>query len=124
MTITVQDAPGTVALPSTTPRVESSLTAELSDPDEVAEVGEWCWSRSLSSAFLPKETTEIACTPTGIPTISYTPVAADLDHYLRVTVSYTDGQGTTSKKVVAVTAEVVAARLPRRSGGKGGGHKR
>ena len=99
------DTPGTVVLSAASPFSASQpytgieLTAELTDPDPVAEL-EWQWYRSLDGSDWRKITgaTSISYTPiTYIPTedLSQHPVGDDESHYLRATASYkqafTDG---------------------------------
>ena len=85
VTINVADVnePGTVALSSTQPRVGTSLTASLTDPDSGVANRQWQWSIS-DAATGPF--TNIA----GATSASYTPVTGDLGKYLRATVTYTD----------------------------------
>ena len=126
VTVTVENALGQVSMPPSQPRIGRALTATLSDPDEVEAVSEWCWARSDFSDFhdLPEE---LSCTAGDLTaTATYTPVSADLNHYLRASVSYTDGDGTTSSKEVAgVSPDTVLPRplrppLPPGPGGGGG----
>ena len=127
VTVRVQDALGTVRLSSNQPQVGRELTATVRDPDGVGTVAEWCWERSLLPAFPLAETHRIICTATNpTTTAAYTPVAADLGHYLRVTATYSDGQGTFKRvPVAAVTDASVLARpaSPSGSGGGGGGRR-
>ena len=113
VTVAVLDALGKVELPPSQPQVEVAFTATLIDldglhPDPVPPNEErWCWQRSRFPTFLLPP--GIECIPDTIDT--YTPVDADLDHYLRVTVLYyTDGQETLKADiVVAATDEPVRA---------------
>ena len=109
VTVEVLDALGKVELPPQ-PRVGVALTATLSDLDGVHLDNEerWCWQRSRFPTFLILPGFE--CIPDTTDT--YTPVDADLDHYLRVTVLYyTDGQETLkADMVVAAADEPVRAR--------------
>ena len=99
------DTPGTVVLSAASPFSASQpytgieLTAELTDPDPVAEL-EWQWHRSLDGSDWRKipGATSISYTPTTyIPTedLDEHPVGDDESHYLRATASYkqafTDG---------------------------------
>ncbi len=99
------DTPGTVALSAASPFSASQpytgieLTAELTDPDPVADL-EWQWYRSLDGTNWRKipGATSISYTPiTYIPTedLNEHPVGDDESHYLRATASYkqafTDG---------------------------------
>ena len=103
VTVTVinLDEDGTVSLSSDQPQVGTALDANLEDPDgSVSAVG-WIWEGSTSrnrgwSAI------------DGANAGSYTPVTADLNHYLRVTASYTDGEGT-GKEARVVSANRVRA---------------
>ena len=84
--VTNVDETGVVALSSLQPEVDVPLTAALSDPDgDVSEVT-WLWESSQDGAT---EWTLI----TGATSDSYTPVDTDTGTYLRVTASYTDGEG-------------------------------
>ena len=122
--VTVADAPGTVELAPATPRAGSPLTATVSDRDAVGTVTEWCWARSPLSTFpdTPEHpTTELGCTTSDLTaTATYTPVADDLNHYLRATVTYTDGDDT-SKPAAGVTAHAVARRSSSRTSTTGSG---
>ena len=122
VTVTVQDAPGTVDLSPSSPRVGSRLTATVTDRDDVGEITEWCWARSPFLNF-QAEVEELPCTTSDLTTTAtYTPVADDIERYLRATVSYTDRKGTPKMDVWRVTANRVGRRSPvRPSGGSGGG---
>ena len=110
--LTVRDVPGTVRLSPSLPRVGRALTATMNDPDGVEEVTEWCWERSIYADFPIGNTIEVARTATpNNSTATYTPVADDLGHYLRATVSYTDGDGT-SKAAAGTAAAAVSVRPP------------
>ena len=98
VTISVTDAPGTVTLPPMRPQVESALTATVKDFDFPVSVSTWRWARSEDGEAIE-----------GATTATYTPRAADSGHYLHVTATYTDRDGT-SKDAVGRTAESVAAR--------------
>ncbi len=101
VTITVNnlDEAGAVTLSSTQPLEGTPLTATLDDPDDVLGGETWSWARS------PNGTS--SWTPiSGATTDSYTPVAADLNLYLRVTASYTDEEGA-GKSAQAVSANRV-----------------
>ena len=86
VTVINQEEAGTVTLSPAHPGVGTVLTAALSDPDGVVTGTEtWAWERLVG----PREWVTIA----GASSASYTPVAADADHYLRATASYTDSHG-------------------------------
>ena len=75
---------GTLALSSEQPQTETVLTATLTDPDRVLSAS-WTWERSRNRSSWSVISGETAS--------SYTPADADLNHYLRVTVEYSDGHG-------------------------------
>ena len=85
VTVTNVDEPGALSLSSEQPQVGTPLTATLTDPDGSIRSESWSWHRSTNRSSW----SEIS----GQTTNSYGPVAADLNHYLRVTVEYSDGEG-------------------------------
>ena len=101
VTITVTNAEelGTVALSSAQPQVGTGLTATLSDPDEGVTDEIWVWA---SSADGSTGWAEIS----GAVSEIYTPVAGNIGNYLRVTVSYDDGEGM-GKSASAVSVNAV-----------------
>ena len=113
VTIDVTDARDTLTLSATQPQVGRALTATLSDPDGLAEgvTPAWQWERSADGNRWE-----------GIETFTptYTPRAADAGRYLRVSVSYTDGDGT-SKEVTATTRRVPGQTSDSGGGGGNGG---
>ncbi len=112
VTLTVTDTPGRVTLSSTRPLVGNALTATVADPDSPISVSTWHWERS-------EEGTTWGLLD-GATTMTYTPSADDLGHYLRVTASYTDADGT-AKEATSVQIQRVARRGSGGSGGSGGG---
>ena len=100
----VVDAAGTLALPSQQPQVGRAMTAELDDPDGVASGTIWQWQRSADRTTW----TSVDGVGASTHTSTYTPVQADVNRYLRVTATYTDGHGS-NKSAQAAT------------GGHGGG---
>ena len=96
------NAAGTVALSSTQPRVDTPLTATLTDDDGVSGSTTWAWHRS------PDGTSAWAAI-TGAASASYTPVTADVGRYLRATASYTDDADNAESLTSAATEAVVAA---------------
>ena len=122
VTVTVQDALGTVRLSLAQPRIIAPLSATVNDPDGVETVTEWCWERSRYRDF-QTDISLLACTTTDSATATYQPEDGDLGHYLRATVTYTDGDGMT-KEVMGMAAELVSARplpSPHGAGNSGGG---
>ena len=81
--VTNLEESGAWKLSSMQPVVASVLTATLTDPDIISTVA-WKWERSTSRSSGWQLIT-------GATSSSYTPEAADEDHYLRVTATYTDG---------------------------------
>ena len=100
----VQEA-GTVALLPLQPVVGARLTATLDDPDGSLSVSSWLWERSPDRA---------AWTPVSGATSAdyYTPLAADVDAYLRATATYEDGAD------AGQTAEAVSAHPVREPRGR------
>ena len=82
--VTNVDEPGMLTLSPMEPLVGTEMTATLTDPDGVVEV-EWQWSRSM--------TLEGTFTHIDEETSSYTPKDDDVGYYLKVAVTYTDGEG-------------------------------
>ena len=79
------EEPGTVSLASDRFTVGETIVATLTDPDGSITETTWLWERSLD---------KISWTAIGGTTSSeYTPVLEDAGHYLRVTASYSDGEG-------------------------------
>ena len=85
VTVTNVDETGALALSSEQPQVGALLTTTLTDPDGSIRSESWSWHRSTNRSSW----SEIS----GETSNSYAPVAADLNHYLRVTVEYSDGEG-------------------------------
>ena len=85
VTVTNVDDPGTVNLSTMRPAVDTAVTATLTDPDSMVSGESWQWAKSMDMTAWE----DIA----GATSDSYTPVAEDVGSYLRVTVEYTDGEG-------------------------------
>ena len=96
------DEAGSLTLSSVQPQVGTALTATLTDPEGVVST-DWVWERSQD-----KQTWEEikGASVAGETYTTYTPGAADLDAYLRVSVTYTDGAGA-SKFVQIVSPHAV-----------------
>ena len=101
--VTNVDEPGMVSLSAMQPMVGTELTTTLNDPDGMVSSEMWQWARSatMDGAFDP-----IAEATSS----SYTPVEADGGMYLRVTVTYTDGEG--GGKMAMETSETSANTAP------------
>ena len=97
--VTNVDEMGTLVLSSTTPSVDAELTATLTDLDGMVSGETWMWYRSMDG----NETVIADAT-----SMSYTPVADDAGYYLKVTVTYTDGEGSGKMKEEMTAAAVTA----------------
>ncbi len=84
VTVTVQNVeePGTVTITPTGVKVGTELTAELTDADIPQGAPVWQWSRVANGNSEDIEDARAA---------SYTPVVADVGHFLRATATYNDG---------------------------------
>ena len=85
ISVTNVDEAGTVTVSTVQPRVGTALTATLSDPDGSVSGAVWSWASSSDRANW-----HIIA---GAVSSTYTPADQDAAKYLRVTVSYTDGEG-------------------------------
>ncbi len=99
--VTNVDEPGTLSLSSQQPQVDAELTATLADLDGNISGQSWTWERSQNRSNWS--------TIGGATGSRYTPLDADLNHYLRVTVDYTDGHGSGKDKQVASMNRTQAA---------------
>ena len=106
VTITVNNVeePGRVSLSWTRPQEATVVKATLSDPDGTISGETWVWERSSG-----KSKTDWSLI-SGATSDTYTPQAADVDKYLRVTASYTDGEDS-GKTAQTSTARWVKADL-------------
>ena len=104
VTVTVSDTDeaGTLTLSSTRPKLGTTLTATLSDPDVVDGTPTYAWERSIRPNAWK--------TITAATSATYTPAAADTGTFLRATATYTDDHGA-AKTAAALTYEVVTASL-------------
>ena len=92
------EEPGTVTLSSGRFTVGETIVATLTDPDGSIAETRWLWEKSLD---------KIAWTAIGGATSAeYTPILEDVGHYLRVTGSYSDGEGP-SKAASGISDEPV-----------------
>ena len=89
------DEPGAVEISSKNPEVGDRLQATVTDPDGNVRSTSWQWS-SRSGTSGSFDTITVATES------SYTPVASDVNRYLRVVATYTDGQGA-GKQAEAIT---------------------
>ena len=87
--------------PTGTPRVGTTITASLSDPDGfLADTVQWQWHRVNAGATDPVSIG-------GAVAAQYTPTGPDVGHRLLVEASYTDGHG--PDKIVSVSTDAVQA---------------
>ena len=105
ITVTNEEEDGTVTLSSDQPQVGTALIATLTDPDGTVSGTIWVWE---SSADGSTGWTTLNGASSTVTTSSYTPVAADLNQYLRATATYTDPEGS-DKSAEAVSANPVQA---------------
>ena len=98
--VTNVDEDGTVTFSSTQPRVGTPLNAMLDDPDGGVTSDSWTWEKSSDQS-----TWDPISTATSD---SYTPVETDVNKYLRVKASYTDGEKS-GKSAEAVSTNPVEA---------------
>ena len=101
VTVTNVDEGGTVTLSSDDPQVGVELTATLDDPDGSVTDTTWQWASSDAMDGTYADITEAT-------SASYTPVAGDVDMYLRATANYTDRHGS-GKMAMEVTGSAVMA---------------
>ena len=100
ITVTNVEEAGTVDLSSVQPQVGTPLTTTLSDLDGGVTGTTWKWESS-------SDQTDWAAI-TGATEGRYSPVGGDVGNYLRVTASYTDGEGS-GKSAQAVSDNAVQA---------------
>ena len=101
--VTNVDEMGMLELSTMSPTVGVALAATLTDPDGSIANVDWQWSRST--------TIDGTFTHIDEETMTYTPTAGDVGHYLKVVARYTDGQGP-NKDEDATTGKVSAAPNP------------
>ena len=102
ITVSNEEEASAVSLSSQQPQVGVPLTATLEDPDGGLASVAWTWEWSsdrVDWSIL-----------SGATSASYTPLDGDVDGYLRVTASYTDGQGT-GKSAQAESANPVQTAI-------------
>ena len=120
--VTNIDEVGALPLSSAQPQVGAALTATLTDPDEGISDITWVWERSDGGNWAAIDGAVSGAVPSSS---AYTPKATDGGRLLRVTASYTDGQGA-GKSAQVVTDHPVpnpgpGPINPNPGGGGGGG---
>ncbi|MYD53277.1 MAG: hypothetical protein F4W96_03070 [Chloroflexi bacterium] len=103
ITITNIDEAGTVTLPGTI-TAGQAVTAALTDHDGATSNVTWQWSRGDTAlgTFTPIS---------GATSNPYTPVAADVGKYLKVTASYTDPHGSGKSATSAASSQVAVGNV-------------
>ena len=105
ITVTDEDEDGTLTLSSEHPRIGAPLTATLTEQDTGVTSQVWKWEISDDGnapwTVIPGETDA-----------SYTPVQANLDKHLRVTVTYDDTHGTDKELTEQADNAVVENTAP------------
>ena len=98
--VTNADDEGTVTLSTNQPSARTEITATLADLDDGVTGKTWQWARSTDRNSWSDISSATQAT--------YTTVDGDVGHYLRATVSYTDGHGP-NKSAQAVSDNAVQA---------------
>ena len=104
ITVNNVDEIGTISLSSQQAKVGTALTAEVSDPDGSVTGVTWQWASSPDLVNWQN----IA----GATSTTYTPVAQDMDRFLRVTVSYADGEGSGKQEQFNFSVAVQGLPVP------------
>ena len=107
VTITVNNVEeaGSVSMSWTRPQVDAAITATLTDPDDSISGLTWQWSQASS-----RNGNYANLSGNGATSATYTPQSGDVDKFLRVTASYTDGESSgTTRTAQAVSATLVRA---------------
>ena len=99
VTVTNIDEPGVISFSSLQPQIGTEINASLSDPDGGTTGFTWQWQISDNGAWSDID---------GAISADYTPVAADEGKSLRVSVRYSDAEGSLKSAV----AELRAVRRP------------
>ena len=99
--LTNEEELGMLTLSPKQPQVGTQLTATLTDPDGGITGQSWSWERSQNGS----DWSPIANAAEG----RYTPVQADLNHYVRVTVQYSDGHDS-GKRLQQISNHQTVAR--------------
>ena len=112
VTVTDVEEPGKVTLSTMQPRAGASLTAGITDGDndsdpvtDIVSIS-WTWETSSDKRSWAAATGAVASTDATMTT--YTPAQADIDKYLRASVSYTDRRAS-GKSEMTVSEMVLSA---------------
>ena len=111
VTVTDVEEAGIVRLSSTAPKVNTTLSAALTDPDGGVNTKTWTWRwqrRATSSSPWTNVGAQARADSVyqGAP---YRPVSDDAGYQLRATVGYTDARGSGKTAASAATGAVAAA---------------
>ncbi len=111
--ITNVDEPATLTLSNRQPVDGVGIMATLTDVDVVetsSPAPDWQWARgsSRTGSFTDIEATTSPAN--GAETDTYTPGPSDIGNYLRLTVTYTDGEGSGKEESVVSDMRVLASR--------------
>ena len=109
--VTNKDEPATLTLSNRQPVDGVPIEATLIDEDGTTSSEEWQWARgsSRTGSFTDIEATTGA-DANGAETDTYTPGPDDIGQYLRLTVGYTDPEGSGKEEPVVSDYRVLAAR--------------
>ena len=102
--VTNVEEAGVVRASSAEPSALAGLFATLSDPDGGITDRVWLWERSADN--------NVWTTIVGATTNTYTPTEADVGYYLRVSVRYTDAEGSGKRAQWYWTVAVVPEQPP------------
>ncbi len=108
------DEPGVVVLSSPQPQIDTTLDAEVADPDGEPEALTWTWQRRSGGGAWEDITSSATAG-------SYTPAAGDEGYDLRVVATYLDGTGTDTVPVQAPYRTRAAPSALNSAPGFGGG---
>ena len=108
VTVTDVEEPGKVTLSTMQPRAGTALTATITDGDDLASAPAivWTWETSSDKRSWAAATGTVTNATTNATT--YTPAQADIDKYLRASVSYADRRAS-GKSEMAVSEMVLVA---------------
>ena len=124
VTVEVKDAPGALCLsssesrcqPLTAPQVGQEVHAILDDLDGIDDTSAITWRWEGTTNPENADWMPLGCAPDAPPTCehtaSYTPDAGDEYRYLRVTLTYTDGDGTANKEAQVTSEKAVTSSRP------------
>ena len=101
--VTNVDEPGTVTLSALRPQSQTAFNATLTDPDGDVTGETWQWAKSSSRSGSYSDIDKAIMS-------SYTPQDGDIGSYLRVTVTYTDPEGSDKSAMASSAYKVQAVR--------------